>query len=125
MIKNILSTLLLLTLMTSCYWDNEEALYGDIASNCNVTEASYSQDVTAILDWNCYSCHSKQSAPSLGSNIILDSYDLLIQTVNNKKLIGSINHKGGYAAMPKSASKLSPCDIQTIQSWIDNGAQNN
>ena len=114
----------LLTAVTACYWDNEETLYGDVNTQCNPVGSSYVQNVVPILNYNCNGCHSTESAASMGDNIILDDYNILQTYVNNGRLMGSINHSSGYEAMPKSAAKLSTCDILALQTWIDNGAKN-
>jgi len=108
--------------LTGCYYDNEELLYPGSA-NCTVPATStYSADVSPILNNRCVSCHSGVS-PSGG--ITLNSYQEVTKYVNNGSLMGSINHSSGYSAMPKNTGKLSSCDIQKIQVWIDAGALNN
>lgn len=110
--------------LTSCYWENEETLYGSTEATCDVTAVTLSGSVNPILDYNCNGCHDSSSASALGGNIVLDQYNLLKKYADNGSLLGSIKHQSGYEAMPKSAAKLTACDILTIQTWIANGAQN-
>jgi hypothetical protein len=113
---------LFIVFVTGCYYDNEEDLYGVV--NCAPNpNASFTVDVLPILDVKCNNCHSG-SSPSAG--IRLDTYTEVMKSVNNGKLMGSINQTSSeFSAMPKNGSKLPPCQIQVIQDWIDAGALNN
>lgn len=106
----------------SCYNDSEEALYG--LQNCDLTNVTYAQSVQPIIENNCYSCHSSKNAANNGAFIVLDTYQDLMTSVNNGLLMESITHGGGASPMPKNAPKLSDCEINTIKTWIDNGAKN-
>jgi hypothetical protein len=89
---------------------------------CDTVNMKYAANVVPILSGNCYSCHSG-SNPSSG--IRLDSYANLKSYASSGTLTGVINHSPGYPAMPEGGGKLSDCDINTIQDWINNGIQNN
>lgn len=117
-----LLVLLSLVLLSGCYYDHEETLYPG-STNCTVpTTSTFSTNVLPLLNNRCNSCHGG-SSPS--GAIILTSYTEVIKYVTNGKLMGSINQTSGYSAMPKNSSKMSACEIQTIQLWIDAGASNN
>ena len=117
-----LSVVLALTLATGCYYDNEETLYPG-SNQCTVPDQStYALHVKPILDLKCNSCHAGNFA---SGNIRLDSHAEVLKYVNNGSLMGSINQESNYSPMPKNAAKLSACQIQTIQQWIDTGAGNN
>jgi hypothetical protein len=70
----------------------------------------------------CNNCHGGIS-PSAG--IKLDTYTEAVKYVNDKSLMGSINHASGYSAMPKGGYKMPACEIQKIQDWINSGSPNN
>jgi uncharacterized membrane protein len=108
-------------LLASCYYDVEETLYPDSACTPPASPA-FIGNVMPILNARCNNCHAGTTA---SGSIRLDSYNEVIKSVNNGSLMGSINHAGGYSPMPKNASKMSSCEIQTIQNWIDTGKQNN
>ena len=110
-------------LLSSCYKDNEEELYGN--TPCVTIDFSYSKDILPIIEPRCYNCHNEESASSLGANINIEGYDNLMIYVNNDRLSKSINHDPSASAMPKNSSKLSDCDINTIDGWIAEGAKNN
>jgi hypothetical protein len=106
---------------TSCYIDKEDELYPD-APDCDVTNVTYSQTVAPILQNNCNGCHN---AVSQSGGIITDNYADLQTIINNGKFRGSINHLSGYSPMPKGGGKLSSCDLEKINTWLDAGASNN
>jgi len=122
-----MSTLIKITILISaatisgCYYDHEETLYPE--SKCTVPATStFSGDVLLLLNRNCNSCHGGVS-PS--ANINLTTHTEVMKYVNNGSLMGSINHASGYSAMPKNSTKMSACEIETIQKWIDAGALSN
>ena len=117
-----LSLLIFTFTVAGCYYDNEEELYPG-RSNCTVPATStFSGNVLPILNNRCNSCHSGAS-PSGG--ITLTTYTDVMKYVNNGSLMGSINHASGFSPMPKNTTKLSSCEIDTIQKWIDSGSLNN
>ena len=108
--------------MSGCYYDNAALLYPG-SENCSpVANPSFSADILPILNAKCNNCHSGTS-PSVG--IRLDSYTEVVKYVNDKSLVGSINHASGYSAMPKGGFKMPTCEIQKIQDWIIDGTLNN
>lgn len=108
--------------ITACYYDSEEALYGIMPEQCDQTPVQYSVQVVNILQQHCYACHSVGS--NLG-NLLLDSYTTARDAGKDGSLMGSVRHLGGYSPMPQGVSKLSDCDIQTLQTWVDDGMPNN
>ena len=124
MSKKIIKTIFILlsVVLGSCYYDKEEILYpGSV--NCTVPTAStFSIDVLPLPNNQCNNCHGG-SSPSAG--IALTNHAQVMNYVNNGSLMGSINHASGYSAMPKNSGKMSNCEIQKIQLWIDSGAINN
>lgn len=107
----------------SCYYDNEEELYED--NICNTENISYSNDIIPILNRNCQLCHSATTANTLGAGFNLEGYDNLKIHVASGALLGSVKHEAGWSPMPKGAGKIPNCDIEKIQSWINNGSPNN
>ena len=113
----------LLFFTTSCYYDNEEALYPQLSSSCDTTNVTFSGTIAPMLAGNCLSCHSNAMAPSAGSNIPLENY----ADVQSRKtaISGSINHTGSYSPMPKNGVKLKACLLTKFDIWVKNGALNN
>lgn len=109
--------------ITSCTNDKEEVLYKEEnKGGCDTANVTYSGTVTTIFKNNCYVCHSGNSP--LGG-IKLDAHNTTVIQVNNGRLLGSIKHQNGFQAMPQGAAKLTDCQIQQIQAWVNAGAPNN
>jgi hypothetical protein len=120
--KNI-SVMFLWVVLSSCYNDTEEQLYG--APVCNLENVTYSIDVVPILSNNCYACHSQSNAPANAAGIVLEGYEKIKVAVENGLLMESIIHGPDASPMPKNAPRISDCKINTIKKWIENGALNN
>ena len=120
--KTLLTSAFLIGILTQCYYDHEGILYPG-SENCTPSATpSFSVDVLPVLEARCNSCHSG-SFPSAG--IRLDAYVPVQAYVSDGSLIGSIRHSSGFSPMPKSASKMSSCEIEKIQNWINDGAPDN
>src|SRR3990170_8280973 len=115
--------LLLSVVLSGCYNDTEEQLYG--APVCNLEDVTYSVNVAPILSNNCYACHGQSNAPANGAGIVLEGYEKIKVAVENGLLIESIIHGPNASPTPKNAPKLSDCKINTIKKWIEEGALNN
>jgi uncharacterized membrane protein len=129
MMKNFIGTYfkkllipVLVVLVSGCYYDDETTLYPGSANCDSAVVSTFSADVLPLLNSRCNSCHAGTS-PSGG--IKLNTYTEVTKYVNDQSLIGTIKHASGFSPMPKNASKMSDCQIQVIQSWIDAGALNN
>lgn len=120
-IKQIISALIIVLVLQSCYYDNEEDLYPN-PPECDSINVSYSADVWPIIASNCTSCHSG-GAPS--GNVYLDNYDNIVIAAKNGSLIGVIKHENGYSPMPKGGAMLNDCSIAIIQKWVDDGTPDN
>lgn len=121
-VKTILLVIPILLSLTGCYYDKEAILYPDTANCTPVANPSFSSDILTILNAKCNSCHGGTS-PSAG--IKLDTYTEVVKYANTGSLMGSINHASGYSAMPKNSNKMSTCEIDKIQTWINSGMPNN
>ena len=117
--------LFLIIWANGCYYDNEETLYPDLNTNCDLTNVTFTGSVKPILADNCLMCHSTASASASGGGVKLENFSDVSVYVSNNKLYGSISQSSGFAAMPKGGNKLGSCALQTIKKWIDNGALNN
>lgn len=121
-----LRTLLLLSGLTAaialiqgCYYDNEEYLY-PVTASCDTTGVTYNGTVAPIMAANCNGCHGS-TAPSAG--IVTDN--LASVKANMARIWGSVNHQGGYQAMPKNMAKLSDCNLAKIGAWKNAGMPDN
>ncbi|MBG0857913.1 MAG: hypothetical protein IQL11_00310 [Bacteroidales bacterium] len=108
---------------TSCYYDNEEALYPSLNTACDTTNVTFSGKIVPMLANNCLSCHSNATAATSGNGIRLEDFaDVRSQAA---AISGAINHTGTYSPMPKNGSKLKPCLITQFEIWFKNGTPNN
>ncbi len=84
---------------------------------------SFAVDITPIIQTNCAggSCHDSGTA---ARGYDYSSYSGVKSSVDNNRMMGSINHQGGFIVMPPSY-QIANCDIQKIQTWINEGAPNN
>ncbi len=124
---NFVSFFLLLSVflslfLGSCEWKNEEEEFGVVV--CDTSQVTLSGTVKPILQTNCYACHSSSAASSFGAGINLEDYSALQSRANSPSFLGSIKHSSGFSSMPRGAAKLSSCDIRLIETWVQNGANN-
>ena len=85
-------------------------------SNCDTTHITFSGTIKKILNDNCFACHSNASAPSSGNNIKLEDSSSVV--AKYYRLLGSIEHKPGYFAMPLGGLKLDTCKITQFAIWL-------
>lgn len=93
----------------------EELMQGNI---CDTTNVNYAK-VALIFNSNCVSCHNTGFTNE--AEIVLDSYEKVVISVNTGLLIKAINHLPEVTPMPYGLSKLAECDINTIEAWVNNG----
>jgi hypothetical protein len=129
--KILAGTLLaiIMSVMQSCYYDNEAELYPKTKVD---TVVSYSKRIVPILTTppgNCTTCHTGTS-PSGGFR--LETYDEVKAIALDKskgpegRLYGAVAHiSPPYAPMPQGGQKLPDANIADIKKWVDQGAQNN
>lgn len=113
-------SLLLLALFAaplSCYYDNEEELYGVVS--CDTTGVSFSRDVLPIVLNNCASCHQPGGSQSTSP---MTNYAEVKSYAANRLIANRINGVGNI--MPP-LGKMSNCNIQLIEAWLNAGAPDN
>ncbi len=104
--------------LTSC----EKTETNTNTENCNVTTPTYTTNIKTLIATHCSSCHGS-SYQNKGAGVKLDTYSDLKNYASDA--LGNIKHENGYAAMPKSANKLSDCDISMFENWINQGMKEN
>lgn len=110
----------------ACTKDNKEDLLAAQANgqndSCLTVDMSYQNDIKSILTQNCASsgCHL---GPNGVGGLDLSTYASAQRIATDGEMMGRINNTNGPLMPP--TGKLSDCDIDKIQSWINNGAQNN
>jgi len=121
-ITGVLMFTVVLTLH-SCYYDNEEALYPTVGTQCDTLNVTFSGTVTTMLANSCLSCHSNITAASSGNGIRLQDYADVKARASS--VAGAIKHSGGYSPMPKNGGQLKACTISQFDVWIKNGMPDN
>lgn len=91
-------------------------------SSCDTSNYSYSGRVKPLMTNWCIGCHNNSNA---GGGVNLSSYNGVSASIAGNKLIGSLDHLGGFSAMPKNTNKLSDCDINAVKKWVNGGFPNN
>lgn len=95
----------------------------DCFTTCDtLTSVSFSTQVLPVLDLYCNGCHSGNT-PQGG--IDQSTWSAVNATVNDGSFLGSIQHDPAYVAMPLNAAKMNSCDVLLIETWVNEGAQNN
>ncbi len=117
--------ILIIASTTGCYYDNEEKLYTEVSTSCDLSNVTFNSNVKPILQASCFSCHSNSNAASSGAGIKLENHADVQNLAKNGNLMGVVKHSNGYSAMPKGGGKLTDCEISQLQKWIDNGTLNN
>ncbi|MBL0174214.1 MAG: hypothetical protein IPP94_02930 [Ignavibacteria bacterium] len=123
--RNLLALVLLAVMLAvaGCYYDKEEVLSPQRSAPCDTTAVTFSRSIAPLLSIQCAGCHSNANAPSSGDNIRLQTHaDVKAQL---SKVLGSVQWKSNFSAMPKNGAKMSDCQIRTLQIWADAGALDN
>jgi hypothetical protein len=112
--------LLIPILSLSCVSNNEYDLYG--IPDCDTTNVTWDSKISAIMEANCVVCHGEDVSYN---GVRHDSYESEMIVVNDGRLRGVVNHLDGYVKMPKDRGKLPACELELINTWLDNGAPEN
>ena len=123
-------TLLIMILLSTCYYDSQEYLFPKINNQCDTTGTILFSSVDSVLQNNCVTCHNKSIAQG---GVNLEGYDNVYHyatdfTVNTQipKLQGVIRRLPEFKPMPPPpSSAMDECSIRKIEMWIEQGAQQN
>jgi hypothetical protein len=110
----LFTLVLVLALISSCYYDKENELYPN--SVCDLSVTTFSGAISGIISTNCAisGCHvASGQAPDL------TTYANIYGSRDQINLHACIQKD-----MPKGSS-LPSCDIKKLQAWINAGAPNN
>ncbi|MBL7805036.1 MAG: hypothetical protein JNL02_14945 [Saprospiraceae bacterium] len=107
----------MLGLPSSCYYDNEEDLYGD----CDTSSVRYGNFIQPLLQNQCTpGCHS--GAQPTG-NLDFNQYINVKTAALDGRLWAALNRSTSW--MPQNGPKLDDCTLQRIDTWIKAGAPEN
>ncbi|MCF8277348.1 MAG: hypothetical protein K9J17_11505 [Flavobacteriales bacterium] len=109
-----------LSLLSSCYYDNEEQLYEYYNANntCDTSAVSFATDIMPMIQGNCVSgCHVAGGS----GNGIFENYAEVKAKVDN----GSMLQRVVVVKDMPTGTPLTSCQVNQMQAWILNGAPNN
>lgn len=108
---------LALVLLSACYYDNEEELYGN--EPCDTTNVTYSGTIEPIIQSSCATpgCHVTGGS----ANGYFESYANVKAKVDN----GSFENRVVVQRDMPPGAQLNDCQILVIQQWLADGAPNN
>lgn len=104
--------------MVGCKYD--KLALAESVTTCDTTGMTYTSSIEPIIKSNCYSCHAGTASGSFGIN--LDSYASLKLEAQSGELLNRLTSTDASVMMPKGGPKLSDCDINKINAWIQAGA---
>ncbi|NBC83445.1 MAG: hypothetical protein GVY19_08690 [Bacteroidetes bacterium] len=114
--KIVLLLLVLSWIFSKCTYDNEEDYYV-----CDTVDVNYTTVVRPLIEDNgCISCHNSTFS---NGDIILDSYDNLVQ--HSDAVLGAIQHLPGFEPMPQGNPMMDECAINKIKAWKNDGFPEN
>lgn len=89
----------------------------------NLSDISFATDVLPILTTNCATtgCHDDATG---SSGYRFGNYTNTKEAVDGGRVVGAINHENGFSNMPASF-QLQPCEIDIIETWLNEGALDN
>ena len=122
LMRRFLVLLLIVCGMSSCYYDTVEELYPQVT--CDTANVTYSGTIKPLLDQYCATSGCHNAPTPTGWDFTRHDRVKQAATVNNR-LLRSITHSTGAAAMPKDMPKLDDCAIAKFRIWIDAGCPEN
>ena len=122
MARKLICALAVIYMLTGCYYDSAEEIYG--TGVCNTTNVTYSNSIGEVINRNaCLGCHTGV-APA-GSFKLENYNDVKAKALELRNgtsvLLGALQHLPNFVAMPQGLSQISQCDINKIKAWIDAG----
>ena len=112
--------LLAILFLASCENDSTDDLI--IYNVTPETIVTYNQNVAAIINSNCISCHG--ATPSNGAPMSLTTYEQVKEAVQNRGLLDRISRdQGAPGMMPNGGTRLPQNNINVINQWNIQGLQ--
>ncbi|OON67952.1 c-type cytochrome [Hymenobacter sp. CRA2] len=105
-----------------CSYQNEEELFGPQLVSCDTTAVTYAGTIAPLLAQHCQRCHG---ATRREAGVLVGSHHDVQTLGRTGQLLGVIQHKPGYPAMPYDEPKLSECDINKVRTWVRAGMPDN
>jgi len=102
------------------YWWIAQGGYNNLCDSivCDSSNVTYETSIAPITQAWCTGCHGG-SKPA--NNLRLETYDQVVACASSNRLMGAIRYAAGYTGMPQGGWRLSPCEINIFQIWINIG----
>ena len=112
-------------------------LAGGLLTACGEHEVSYQQEVVPILKANCFECHTPGGIGYEKSKLDMSSYDTLMKgtqygpvvkpgdTLTSVLVMLIENRADESIHMPYQRNLLPKKNVETIKTWVAQGAKNN
>ncbi len=112
-------------------------LAGGLLTACGEHEVSYQQEVVPILKANCFECHTPGGIGYEKSKLDMSSYDTLMKgtqygpvvkpgdTLTSVLVMLIENRADESIHMPYQRNLLPQKSVETIKTWVAQGAKNN
>jgi hypothetical protein len=94
------------------------------AGGCDTANLSYATHIKPIIDGKCLGCHNTQS-PGGGINFSTHAGVSGLALAPSGVFMGAVRRLQGFSPMPKNGPRLTDCQIDRLQAWINRGAPNN
>ncbi len=99
------------------------------------TMVSFKGDVQPVLQLRCLECHREDGPGVAYSGLNMESYENLMKgtrfgpvIVPGNAMVSNLNvlveGRAGIR-MPHNRKRLTPCEIQVLRNWVNQGAKNN
>lgn len=88
-----------------------------VVTECDTLNITY-KSIQPVIEKNCYKCHSGNEPGDLFN---LETYEQVKSKGTDGSLKGAVNHLDGFKKMPAKAPKLTGCDLDVINAWINQG----
>ncbi|MBF0460726.1 MAG: hypothetical protein HQL87_04945 [Magnetococcales bacterium] len=99
------------------------------------TQVSFKGDVQPILQYRCLECHRADGPGVAYSGLSLENYEGLMKgtrfgpiVVPGNALVSNLNvlvEGRAGVRMPHNKKRLTPCEIQVLRNWVNQGAKDN
>jgi uncharacterized membrane protein len=116
--KKIITILLIITSLSSCYNDKEELLYPPIQNECDNVNSSFAYDIYPIILNKCSisGCHNSSD---IAANVVLETYE---QVSGYSGIIYQVCIT--TQSMP-IGDRLTQSEIKSLKCWLLSGSPNN
>ncbi|GAB2961224.1 hypothetical protein GCM10027048_31620 [Hymenobacter coalescens] len=108
--------------VSGCAYQNEEELFGPQLSACDTVSVTYAGTIAPLLAQHCQRCHGPTRSES---GVRVTGHHDVLTLGRTGQLLGVIEHRPGYPAMPDDGPRLSDCDINQVRIWVRAGMPDN